>query len=161
MDSSTVIFGRLIQSRHTWREDISLQVLKKYVWKGLQKKEMLNFLQRDKHVHGVYQPLTGGCSTYILHRQNLKNTVTLEIVNDAITKELDGLGQLLEYCAMYKKENTTGLWTILQIALLIMKLLYFLLTESGECHTHCLLCPCLLLPPCWENVCISSVGYSK
>lgn len=87
----------------TWREDINLQeALKKYVREGLQRKEMLNFLQRDYPAYAWSIP---SLDRRLRHFNIFytDKTITLETVNDAIAKELDGPGQLLGYRAMYKK----------------------------------------------------------
>ena len=80
-----------------WQEDEKLkQDLRAYVAQGLKHEEILDFVKRD------YQEYTWSFRT-LDRRLRAYRQITVEDVEDAVQKELDGPGQLFGYRAMQNK----------------------------------------------------------
>ena len=89
--------------RETWSEDQSLkEALDKYVKQGLQRCEILDFVERD---FSQYPWSIRTLDRRLRHFQIYynDNTVEVEDVTAAVANELSGAGKLLGYRAMHKK----------------------------------------------------------
>ena len=77
----------------SWIEDEELkEVMRKYVSQGLRREEILDYLERD------FSQYAWSFRTF-----DRRLRVSLEEVQDAVRKELDGPGKLLGYRAMQNR----------------------------------------------------------
>ena len=86
-----------------WTHDLELkEQLQTYVKQGLQRTEILSFMRRDfAHYAWSMRTLVQRLQHYDIHLTD--QTVTVEEVRAAVSKELEGPGKLIGYRAMYHK----------------------------------------------------------
>ena len=87
----------------SWIEDEELkEVMKKYVSQGLRREEILDYLERDFSQYAwSFQTLDRRLRAFGIYYTDKR--VSLEEVQDAVRKELDGPGKLLGFRAMQNR----------------------------------------------------------
>jgi hypothetical protein len=86
-----------------WQEDEELREdLKRYVLQNLQRKEVLDFVQRDYPQYTWSLPTLSRRMSHFGIKY-VDYTISLEEVRDAFREENAGPGQLLEYRSMQRK----------------------------------------------------------
>jgi hypothetical protein len=98
---SNMATGRTRNS--TWTDDTRLkEELQKYVKQGLQRSEILSFVERD-FAEYAWSKRTLDRRLQYFDIYQTDRTVSVEDVRAAVSKELEGPGQLVGYRAMYHK----------------------------------------------------------
>ena len=87
----------------SWIEDEELkEVMKKYVSQGLRREEILDYLEKDFSQYAwSFRTLDRRLRAFGIHYTDKR--VSLEEVQDAVRKELNGPGKLLGYRAMQNR----------------------------------------------------------